>query len=445
MTRQYFQTDGIRGEVGKQPMTVDFSLRLASAASKVLVPNGGTVIIGKDTRVSGYMFEAALEAGFVASGVDVLLTGPLPTPAVAFLTRKLNADFGVVISASHNPYYDNGIKLFDREGKKFSDEIESSIELHLDDDVITSSSKSLGQAKHISSARIDYQRFCKSTVPDKTNFDKLKIVIDAANGAGYKVAPHVLNDFGAEVIPVGCSPNGRNINQGCGSTHPDLLKLTVPGVRADVGIALDGDADRVLMVDHDGCLINGDQLLYVLALDQLNQGTLKGPVVGTVMSNLGLELVLKNLGIDFLRAKVGDRYVLEMLKLNGGTLGGETSGHLICLDKATTGDGMISALQVLEVMVRTGKSLKELVSGLQLYPQTVINVKVPNSFEPLKNISLNKALDDAENKLAGKGRVILRSSGTEPVIRVMVEGDDKEIVNSIAHNLANSVQAAVSS
>ena len=299
MTRQYFGTDGIRGEVGRAPMTVDFALRLASAAAKVLVADGGSVLIGKDTRVSGYMFESALEAGFVASGVDVLLTGPLPTPGVAFLTRSLGADFGIVISASHNPYYDNGIKFFDREGEKFSDELEEAIEQRLCEQATTRSSRSLGQAKNVSSARVEYQNFCKATIPEGMSFAGLKVVVDASHGAGYKVAPRVLAELGAEVISVGCSPNGRNINDGCGSTRPDLLMLTVAGVRADVGIALDGDGDRVVMVDQEGTLVDGDQLLYILARDRLTQGTLRGPVVGTVMTNLGLEVALRDLGGGF--------------------------------------------------------------------------------------------------------------------------------------------------
>ena len=443
MPRQYFGTDGIRGEVGKSPMTVDFALRLASAAAKVLVPEGGSVLIGKDTRVSGYMFESALEAGFVASGVDVLLTGPLPTPAVAFLTRSLSADFGIVISASHNPYYDNGIKFFDRDGEKFSDELEEAIEHHLAAEPITRSSRSLGQAKHVSSARVDYQNFCKATVPDGTSFSDLKVVVDASHGAGYKVVPRVIADLGAEVIPVGCSPNGRNINDGCGSTRPDLLMLTVAGVRADVGIALDGDGDRVLMVDQEGTLVDGDQLLYILTRDRLEQGTLKGPVVGTVMTNLGLEVALRDLGVDFRRASVGDRHVLAMLKENGGILGGETSGHLICLDKTTTGDGLVIALQVLAIMTRTGATLKELAGGMRQFPQTMLNVEVANRVDLETEPTIRKAVGEAESTLGDRGRVVLRASGTEPVIRVMVEGENEDTVTALAQRLADSVRTAV--
>ncbi len=443
MPRQYFGTDGIRGEVGQSPMTVDFALRLASAAAKVLVPEGGSVLIGKDTRVSGYMFESALEAGFVASGVDVLLTGPLPTPAVAYLTRSLSADFGVVISASHNPYYDNGIKFFDRDGEKFSDELEEAIEHHLADKPITRSSKSLGQAKHVSSARVDYQNFCKGMIPEGMNFSNLKVVVDASHGAGYKVVPRVIADLGAEVIPVGCSPNGRNINDGCGSLRPDLLMLTVVGVRADLGIALDGDGDRVVMVDQDGTLIDGDGLLYILTRDRLEQGTLRGPVVGTVMSNLGLEVALRDLGVDFKRASVGDRHVLAMLKANGGILGGESSGHLICLDRTTTGDGLVTALQVLTMMMRTGTSLKKLVSGMERFPQAMRNVKVENRVDLEAEPTIIKAVGEVESTLGDRGRVVLRASGTEPVIRVMVEGESADTVDALAERLADSVRIAV--
>ena len=443
MPRQYFGTDGIRGEVGQSPMTVDFALRLASAAAKVLVPEGGSVLIGKDTRVSGYMFESALEAGFVASGVDVLLTGPLPTPAVAYLTRSLSADFGAVISASHNPYYDNGIKFFDRDGEKFSDELEEAIEHHLADKPITRSSKSLGQAKHVSSARVDYQNFCKGMIPEGMNFSNLKVVVDASHGAGYKVVPRVIADLGAEVIPVGCSPNGRNINDGCGSLRPDLLMLTVAGVRADLGIALDGDGDRVVMVDQDGTLIDGDGLLYILTRDRLEQGTLRGPVVGTVMSNLGLEVALRDLGVDFKRASVGDRHVLAMLKANGGILGGESSGHLICLDRTTTGDGLVTALQVLTMMMRTGTSLKKLVSGMERFPQAMRNVKVENRVDLEAEPTIMKAVGEVESTLGDRGRVVLRASGTEPVIRVMVEGESADTVDALAERLADSVRIAV--
>ena len=442
MSRRYFGTDGIRGEVGATPMTVEFALRLASAAARVLAPNGGKVLIGKDTRVSGYMFESALEAGFVAAGVDVLLTGPLPTPAIAYLTKKLGTDFGIVISASHNPYYDNGIKFFGSDGEKLSDALEEAIESHLDEIPVTRESKALGQATKAASARNEYMGFCKSTIPDGMTFEGLKIVVDASHGAGYKVAPRVIADLGADVVPVGCSPNGRNINDGCGSTRPDLLKLTVTGVRAHVGMALDGDGDRVVMVDERGHLVDGDQLLFVLARDRLEAGRLHGPVIGTVMSNLGLELALAELGVDFLRAKVGDRHVLAMLKQHGGVIGGETSGHLICFDKTTTGDGLITALQVLAVMRQSGRSLSDLARAMPQLPQTLLNVRVREPVDPNGTPAIRAAVQEVELELGQRGRVVLRASGTEPVIRVMVEGEDREAVNALASRLADSVRAA---
>jgi phosphoglucosamine mutase len=425
-------------------MTVDFALRLAAAAARVLAPDGGSLLIGKDTRVSGYMFEAALEAGFVASGVDVLLTGPLPTPGIAFLTKRLGADFGVVISASHNPYYDNGIKFFDRDGQKLSDGIEEAIEARLSDAPTTRESKALGQATNVGSARMDYQEFCKGTIPTGMDLSDLKIVVDASHGAAYKVAPNVITELGAEVIPVGCSPNGHNINDGCGSTRPDMLKLTVKGVRANVGIALDGDGDRVVMVDEDGEVIDGDQLLYVLARAHVVQNTLRGPVVGTVMTNLGLELALKDMGIEFRRASVGDRHVLAMLKEHGGILGGETSGHLLCLDKTTTGDGLITALQILAIMKRTGKTLKDLVSGMERMPQTMLSVEVSDAVDPQSDAGIRDAVSEIEARLGDRGRVVLRASGTEPVIRVMVEGEDGDMVAELAQNLADSVRTSLS-
>ena len=440
MSRRYFGTDGIRGRVGAAPMTVDFALRLASAAARVLAPQGGTVLIGKDTRVSGYMFESALEAGFVAAGVNVLLTGPLPTPAVAVLTKKLGADFGIVISASHNPYDDNGIKFFDAEGEKLSDQVEEAIEAELDSAPVTRESRALGQAKTASSARADYMEFCKATIPAGMGLEDFKIVVDASHGAAYKVAPRLMSDLGADVVPVGCSPNGRNINDGCGSMRPDLLKLTVTGVRAHVGLALDGDGDRVVMVDERGNLVDGDQLVYILARDRCESGSLRGPVVGTEMSNLGLELALRGLGVEFLRAKVGDRNVLAMLKGRGGMLGGETSGHVICLDCTTTGDGLITALQVLAVMQRTRRSLSELAAGMEQFPQVLLNVKVREPVDPTGDAAVRDAIGSVESELGGRGRVILRASGTEPVIRVMVEGEDAHQVSTLAHRLADSVR-----
>jgi phosphoglucosamine mutase len=388
------------------------------------------------------MFESALEAGFVAAGVDVLLTGPLPTPAIAVLTRKLGADFGIVISASHNPYYDNGIKFFDRDGEKLSDALEEAIEARLESPPVTRDSRALGQAKTMSAARADYMDFCKTTIPAGMGFEDFKIVVDASHGAAYKVAPRVISDLGADVIAVGCSPNGRNINDGCGSTRPDLLKLTVTGVGAHVGLALDGDGDRVVMVDERGNLVDGDQLLFILARDRLESNSLSGPVVGTVMSNLGLELALRDLGVTFLRAKVGDRHVLALLKERKGILGGETSGHVICLDRTTTGDGLITALQVLSVMQRTGRRLSELASGMVQLPQVLLNVKVREPSDPTESSAVREAVDQVEEELGERGRVVLRASGTEPVIRVMVEGEDRHQVNTLAERLADSVRTA---
>jgi phosphoglucosamine mutase len=423
-------------------MTVDFALRLASAAARVLVPERGAVLIGKDTRVSGYMFESALEAGFVAAGVDVMLTGPLPTPGIAYLTKRMNADFGIVISASHNPYYDNGIKFFDREGEKLSDAVEDAIEAQLTEAPVTRDSRGLGRAITLTSAREDYMAFCRSTIPE-LDLEGMKIVVDASHGAGYKVAPRLIAELGADVVPVGCSPNGRNINDGCGSTRPDLLQLTVTGVRAHVGIALDGDGDRLVMVDEDGQLVDGDQLLYVLVRDRLEHAALRGPVVGTVMTNLGLELALRDLGVDFRRASVGDRHVMAMLKAHGGILGGETSGHLICLDKTTTGDGLVTALQVLAIMKRTGHSLKTLVAGMSRLPQRMVNVRISERIDLDARPEIGAAVRAAEAELGDRGRVVLRASGTEPLIRVMVEGESQAAVEQLAERLAESVRSAL--
>ncbi len=442
MSSRYFGTDGIRGRVGEAPMTVDFALRLASAAAQVLAPEGGSVLIGKDTRVSGYMFESALEAGFVASGVDVLLLGPLPTPGIAYLTQALNADLGVVISASHNPYYDNGIKFFNRYGRKLSDELEARIEALLDTAPTTRDSVSLGKAKIAATARAQYEDFCRASFPEDLTLDGMKVVIDCAHGAGYKVAPRVLADLGADLVPIGCSPNGRNINADCGSTHPNLLQLTVPGVRADVGVALDGDGDRLVMVDHEGNVVDGDQLLYILAMDRLAEGSLRGPVVGTVMSNLGLELALRQAGVEFQRARVGDRHVMAMLEQCNGMLGGETSGHLLCLDRATSGDALINALQVLAVMRKTGRSLQSLAAGLMRLPQVLINVRVAHPISVDSNASLQAAVAEVEAALGARGRVVLRASGTEPVIRVMVEGEHAAEVQALAEQLAGAVSDA---
>jgi phosphoglucosamine mutase len=442
MSRKVFGTDGVRGTVGTYPMTVDFAVRLASAAAQVLVPEGGTVLIGKDTRLSGYMFESALEAGFVAAGTDVLLLGPLPTPGIARLTQDFQADLGVVISASHNRYDDNGIKFFDRAGSKLSDGVEREIESYLELPPITRESVGLGKAKRIDTARVRYQDFCASTFPPDLRLDGLKVVFDGANGAGYKVGPRTLAKIGAEVIPIGCSPNGRNINQGCGSTSPELLQLTVPAVKADVGVALDGDGDRVVMVDETGQLVDGDQLLYVLATSRQRDGRLRGPVVGTVMSNLGLERALGAASIEFLRANVGDRYILETLHATGGILGGETSGHMIVLDQTTTGDGLVCALQVLAVMQQTGKRLSELVAGMARFPQSMVNVRTERRIDPASSDVIRQAVAAAESELADAGRIVLRASGTEPVIRVMVEGEDERQIAAVAKRLAQVVAEA---
>jgi phosphoglucosamine mutase len=442
MIKKYFGTDGVRGPVGIDPMSADFALRLASAAAQVLASDGGTVLIGKDTRLSGYMFESALEAGFVAAGANVLLLGPLPTPGIAYLTQEFKADLGVVISASHNLYQDNGIKFFDGAGAKLTDGQEVEIEKFLRQPAITLESHKLGRAKRIDSARIRYQEFCASTFPKEHNLEGVKIVFDGANGAGYKVGPRTLGDLGAEVIPIGCSPNGRNINAGCGSTNPALLQQTVPAVQAHVGIALDGDGDRVVMVDETGNIVDGDQLLFILASARKKEGRLQGPVVGTVMSNLGLEHALLEQGIEFIRANVGDRYVLETLRATGGIIGGETSGHMICLDQTTTGDGLIAALQVLAVMESSGLPLSRLASGMPKYPQKMLNVRTERRLDLGASTAVQRAVTLVETELAETGRVVLRASGTEPMIRVMVEGKNERQVLALAERLAAVVAEA---
>jgi phosphoglucosamine mutase len=423
-------------------MTVDFALRLASAAARVLAPQGGSVLIGKDTRLSGYMFESALEAGFVAAGVSVLMMGPLPTPGIAYMTRRLGCNFGVVISASHNLFEDNGIKFFDGSGGKLSDELEEQIEAQLAGEPVTRSSGELGRARRVDNQRTLYQEFCRSTLPEGVSLTGLKIVVDCANGAAYKVAPRTLADLGADIVPIGSSPNGRNINVGCGSTAPELLQLTVPGVHAQLGIALDGDGDRLLMVDHLGRIVDGDQLLFIIACARHAQRALPGPVVGTLMSNLGLELALRQRGIAFERAPVGDRYVLARLRETGGVLGGETSGHIICLDRTTTGDGLISALQVLAVMQQQHKSLAELAAGMSRLPQVMLNVKVAQRFDPLGVPAVKKLLGELEAQLGVRGRIVLRASGTEPLIRVMVEAQEESVARGCAERLAAEVRAA---
>ena len=444
MSRKYFGTDGIRGRVGDYPVTAEFMLKLGWAAGRVLGGNrGDRVIIGKDTRISGYMFESALEAGLSAAGVDVRLLGPMPTPAIAYLTRTLHACAGIVISASHNAYADNGIKFFSSEGTKLPDAVELAIEAELDKDMVTVESDRLGKAERVSDAAGRYIEFCKSTIPLTLSLKGLKIVVDCANGATYHVAPCVFDELGADVITIGVEPDGLNINQACGSTQPELLQNAVLEHRADLGIALDGDGDRLMMVDHRGELVDGDELLFIIARSRQREGALKGGVVGTLMSNLGLEHALQSHNIDFVRANVGDRYVLELLQQRNCMIGGESSGHIICLDRTTTGDGIVSALQVLAAMVKSGSTLYELKAGMKKYPQCMINVPVSGKVELNSTPVVQDAVKSAEQRLAGRGRVLLRPSGTEPLVRVMVEGEDAQQVSEEADQLASVVAAAV--
>lgn len=443
MKNKYFGTDGIRGHVGTHPVTADFMLRLGRAAGVVLV-NGGSrsVVIGKDTRISGYMFESALEAGLAAAGANVALLGPMPTPGVAYLTRTLYACAGIVISASHNPFFDNGIKFFSADGEKLPDEVEQAIEAELDKPFTTVSSDRMGKATRVEDCAGRYIEFCKGTIPFEISLRGLKIVVDCANGATYRVAPAVLRELGADVISVGVEPNGLNINDACGSTSPEFLRKAVLQHGADLGIALDGDGDRVIMVDANGKIVNGDELLYIVAAARQDAGLLHGGVVGTVMSNFGMELALKKRRIPFLRAPVGDRYVHKALVENGWTLGGEASGHLLFLDRASTGDGIVSALQVLEVMVENDKSLAELTTDIQKMPQVMINVPLAGKVTDLDNSDvISAAVVSAESRLGETGRVILRPSGTEPLIRVTLEGLDKDLVQELASELADVVKS----
>lgn len=444
MTKKYFGTDGIRGRVGEAPITADFLLKLGWATGRVFAEEGhGFVLVGKDTRISGYMFESALEAGLTAAGVDTRLLGPMPTPGIAYLTRTLRASAGIVISASHNPYYDNGVKFFSVQGTKLPDEIEKKIEHYIDSSMTTVESSKLGKAKRLVDAAGRYIEFCKASVPSGLDFKGLRIVIDCAHGATYHIAPHVFSEVGAEVVTIGAEPDGLNINDECGSTRPEKLAATVQEYRADLGIAFDGDGDRVIMVDHKGEIVDGDELIYIIAKSRLKSGQLSGPVVGTLMTNLGMEHGLKKLGIDLMRAKVGDRYVMEMLTANNGILGGENSGHIICLDRTTTGDGIISALQVMAEMQSSGKNLYELKSGMQKYPQVLVNVKTSKKVDPDKDESIQKAVKSIEKKLGDTGRVLLRASGTEPLIRVMVEGQSEGLVKEYANYLAGDVKKAI--
>ncbi|HIA07654.1 MAG TPA: phosphoglucosamine mutase [Chromatiaceae bacterium] len=444
MKKQYFGTDGIRGRVGETPITAEFMLKLGWAVGRVLGRHGsGKVVIGKDTRISGYMFESALEAGLSAAGANIRLLGPMPTPAVAYLTRALHASAGIVISASHNPHEDNGIKFFNADGTKLHDDIELAIEAEIAKPMETVSSADLGKADRVVDAAGRYIEFCKSTVPSMMDLSGLTIVVDCAHGATYHVAPSVFEELGANVVVVGVQPNGLNINADCGSTAPAQLRDTVMAHKADLGIGFDGDGDRVVMVDHLGNIVDGDELLYVIARSRQDNGKLKGNVVGTLMSNLGFEHGLKALGITLDRVNVGDRYVMERLVDKGWTLGGENSGHLICLDRTTTGDGIVSGLQVIAEIVLSGKSLNELKSGMVKYPQTLINVRIQQRVDINAFDSVSAAVIAAEARLGDSGRVLLRPSGTEPLIRVMVEGRDEAQVQAEAQFLANAVREAV--
>ena len=439
--RKYFGTDGIRGKVGDSPITPDFVLKLGWAAGKVLARHGSRkIIIGKDTRISGYMLESALEAGLAAAGLSASFTGPMPTPAVAYLTRTFRAEAGIVISASHNPYYDNGIKFFSIDGTKLPDEVEEAIEAEMEKPITCVESAELGRANRIVDAAGRYIEFCKGTFPNENNLNGLKVVVDCAHGATYHIAPNVFRELGAEVITIGCDPTGININEECGATDVRMLQKRVLEEGADVGLAFDGDGDRIIMVDHQGLKVDGDQILYIIAREALRQGQLRGGAVGTLMSNMGLEIALKQLGIPFVRAKVGDRYVLEKLQEKGWRLGAENSGHIILLDKTTTGDGIVAGLQVLSAMVRNHMSLHDLCSGMKLLPQILVNVRFTGSHDPLQTPEVQKVAKAVEEELAGKGRVLLRKSGTEPLIRVMVEGENEEQVTAMANHIADAVK-----
>jgi phosphoglucosamine mutase len=446
--RRYFGTDGIRGKVGEGKINPEFVLKLGWAAGRVLGNgNPGKVLIGKDTRISGYMFESALEAGLVAAGMDILMLGPMPTPGIAYLTRTLHASTGIVISASHNPYYDNGIKFFSASGAKLPDQVELAIEAEIDKPLVTVDPARLGKVMRVEDAAGRYIEFCKSTVPHHLDLSALKIVVDCANGATYHIAPHVLEELGAQVTVIGADPDGFNINSKVGSTNPEALQQAVLQEHADVGIALDGDGDRLIMVDHTGATVDGDGILYVVARSRMaHPEGLKGPVVGTTMSNLGLELALRELGVDLVRTDVGDRYILAQLDANNWTLGGEPSGHIICRDRTTTGDGIVAALQVLAAMVLSGSNLRDLSMGMQRMPQTLINVNLGKAspVKIMKNQAVQEAVSSAEKNLGNDGRVLLRPSGTEPLIRVMVEGREATQVTQLAGEIASVVESVTS-
>lgn len=439
--RKYFGTDGVRGKVGAYPITPDFALKLGWAAGKVLASQGSKmVLIGKDTRISGYMLESALEAGLAAAGLSAAFTGPMPTPAIAYLTRTFRAEAGIVISASHNPYYDNGIKFFSAKGTKLPDEIEEAIEAMLEQPMDCVESAELGKASRINDAAGRYIEFCKGTFPAHLGLEGYKIVVDCANGATYHIAPNVLRELGAEVIEIGTGPNGLNINEKCGATDVTALQAKVVEMKADVGLAYDGDGDRIMMVDHLGNKVDGDQILFIVAREALRSGQLKGGVVGTLMSNMSLEIALKMLGVPFLRANVGDRYVLEKMVENDWTLGGENSGHIIIADKNTTGDGIVASLAVLAAMAQHKLSLNELASAVKLFPQVLINVRFAGGENPLESDAVKSVAAEVEKRLEGKGRILLRKSGTEPLIRVMVECQDAELAQQCAEEIAEAVK-----
>lgn len=441
VNRKYFGTDGVRGKVGAYPITPDFALKLGWAAGKVLSSQGSKmVLIGKDTRISGYMLESALEAGLAAAGLSAAFTGPMPTPAIAYLTRTFRAEAGIVISASHNPYYDNGIKFFSAKGTKLPDEIEEAIEAMLEQPMDCVESAELGKASRINDAAGRYIEFCKGTFPAHLGLEGYKIVVDCANGATYHIAPNVFRELGAEVIEIGTGPNGLNINEKCGATDVTALQAKVVEMKADVGLAYDGDGDRIMMVDHLGNKVDGDQILFIVAREALRSGQLKGGVVGTLMSNMSLEIALKMLGVPFLRANVGDRYVLEKMVENDWTLGGENSGHIIIADKNTTGDGIVASLAVLAAMAQHKLSLNELASAVKLFPQVLINVRFAGGENPLESDAVKSVAAEVEKRLEGKGRILLRKSGTEPLIRVMVECQDAELAQQCAEEIAEAVK-----
>ncbi|REL35245.1 phosphoglucosamine mutase [Thalassotalea euphylliae] len=441
--RKYFGTDGVRGLVGKAPISPDFVMKLGYAAGKVMAAQGTKkVLVGKDTRISGYMLESALEAGFSAAGVNIGLLGPMPTPGIAYLTKTFRAEAGIVISASHNPYYDNGIKFFSQSGEKLPDAVELAIEAEIDKPMTCVASDKLGKATRIDDAAGRYIEFCKSNFPSQYSLASLKIVVDCANGATYHIAPNVFKELGAEVIEIATSPNGTNINDKCGATSMGQIQEAVVKHGADLGIALDGDGDRLMMVDHTGEVVDGDELVYVIATSDLAAGSLSGGVVGTLMSNMGLELALKELDVPFVRSKVGDRYVMEKLLENGWQLGAENSGHIINLNHTSTGDGIIAALNVLTAICRTEKSLFELRQGMTKLPQILVNVRFEGDNDPLESANVIAAVDQVNEQLTGKGRVLLRKSGTEPLIRVMVEGPDRKEVTQLANDIAEQVKLA---